>query len=185
MCGMDAALWQLIAVITGGVLATAGSIVTTAFVERRRERRESERLAMAFRGEIAALVHHIEERGYLANVAEIVAAMEETGERFILPTRVQMAYDRVYESNAERIGALKRPVAGRIPLFYTRLYAILDDLMNLAEGTYSDLDTALLSQVYRDLQVTLEATITLGHELLRDIDACYPDGRNRAGRARR
>ena len=169
----ELAILQLGAVIIGGVLATAGGILTTILIERVRRKHDSAQLAMAFKGEISALLQHVEERDYAGRIADVIAQMEETGEPFFMPVRIRLQYDRVYENNVERIGLLRDPLPERIPLFYTRLNSILEDFVNLAEGAYAGLEFAVLVRVYRDLHRLLERSLEDGGRIIREIDRVY------------
>lgn len=170
----EQAILQLTAVLLGGLLATAGGIVTTLVIERRKERVASYHLALAFKGEIYALLQQIEERNYQSRIADIVAQIEQTGEPFHMPLRIRFQYDRVYDSNVERLGILKAPLPEKIPLFYTRLSSIMEDMLNLAEGTYATLDVPVLVRIYKDVQRLMAETIDEGNELLAMIDTLYP-----------
>ena len=169
----ELAILQLGAVIIGGVLATAGGILTTIFIENQRRKHDSVQLAMAFKGEISALLQHVEERDYLGRISDVIAQMEETGEPFFMPARIRLQYDRVYENNVERVGLLSYPLPERIPLFYTRLNSILEDFVNLAEGAYSNLEFPVLLRVYRDLHRLLELSAEDGQSIIREIEVAY------------
>lgn len=170
----DPGVLQLIAVVIGGVIAIAGGMISTLVVEGRRRRHDSAQLAMAFKGEITAIVQHIEERAYRDRIAEVIAQIESTRRPFFMPLRVRFKYDRVYEANSDKLGLLERPLPERIPLFYTRMNSALDDFMNLAEGAYSGLDTPTLVRVYQDLHAILGLSVQLGKEVVREIDLRYP-----------
>jgi hypothetical protein len=169
----ESAIMQLAAVVVGGLLATGGGILTTLFIENQKRRYESTHLAMAFKGEIGALVQQIEERNYLGRISEVIRQMQETGEPFYMPLRVHYRYDRVYENNVERIGLLKPPLAERIPRFYTRVTSALDDFTNLADRVYAGLEISVLVRVYQDLHRMLDLSLQEGREILREIDVSY------------
>lgn len=162
---------QLAAVIVGGVLATAGGIVTTLVVERQKRRHDAAQLALAFKGEIAALVRHVEERNYLERITQVMRRIEEGGELFHMRLRLRFQYDRVYDNNVDRIGVLSPPLPERLPLFYTRLNSVLEDFVNMAEGSYADLDRVTLLRVYGDLRGLIERMLQDGKELVELIDS--------------
>jgi hypothetical protein len=170
-------LSQLFAVLVGGVVAIASGFFTTLLVENRRQTRESRNLALAFRGEISALLEHIHERRYLKRFQEIITQIESTGEPFYVPMRVRFRYDRVYDANVERIGVLVGPLPEMVPQFYTRLNSILEDLVSLGEGTYRTLDLPTLLRVYCDLHHLLNATVLQGEQIIAEIDRHYKPGR--------
>lgn len=170
---MNPALIQLTAVVVGGLLAIAGSIVTTTLLEKQKQRRDAYTLALAFRGEITALTDLIRERRYIERLAEVIQQMEETQAPFYMPFRVRFKYDRVYESNANRLGLLHLPLPEQIPLFYTCLASVMEDLVSLGDGTYSHLELPLLLRIYQDAHRLLQLTLTHGEEILVSIKHQY------------
>ena len=168
------AMMQLLAVIVGGLIATAGGLYTNVFIERERRKRESNNLALAFKGEITALLEHIKERRYQERFGEVIAEIEQTRQPFLMPFRVRFRYDRVYDSNVSRIGSLKEPLPELIPLFYIHVNAILEDLLSMGDETYARLDMDTLLRIYRDLLHVLGETIKVGEEILEHVDELYP-----------
>lgn len=170
----EQAFFQLLAVLVGGVLATAGGIMTTLVVERRRHRQDSLHLALAFKGEISALLELFEQRHYLTRFSEVIQQIDQTGQPFYMPFRIRYQYDRVYEGNVNRIGILKTPLPEIVPRFYTRLTSIMEDMVSLGDGTYAHLDLALLLRIYRDNHRILAGTLEEGKAILAAIDRAYP-----------
>ena len=164
---------QLLGVVVGGLLAIAGGILTTTLLEKQRHRQESRNLALAFKGEITALIELIKERRYLQRFEEVIRQIEATGQPFFMPFRIRFKYDRVYESNVNRIGLLKPPLPETVPLFYTRLASILEDMVSLGDGTYSQMDIERVLHIYRDSSELLQLTVTLGQEILEVISSEY------------
>ena len=169
----NSALIQLSAVVVGGLLAIAGGRLTTTFLEMQKQRRDSLHLALAFRGEITALLEHIRERKYVERFAEISKQIEATGKPFFTPFRVRFRYDRVYEANVMRLGLLKLPLPERIPPFYNRLVSVVEDLSSLGDGTYATLELAIILRIYRDCERLLALTLREGDEILKTSDAEY------------
>src|SRR5690606_20423459 len=122
---------QLGAVLLGSVLAIIGGILTTAYREEQAQRRESRNLALAFKGEITALLELNLERGYIQRVDQVIQQIEQTGKPFYMPLRIRFQYDRVYAANVGRIGILKSSLPEQIPLFYTRLTSLLEDFVSI------------------------------------------------------
>src|SRR5690606_26045701 len=106
------------------------SIFTTLFRDAQLQRRESRNLALAFKGEITALLELIQDRNYLKRMADVIEQIEQSGQPFYMPFRVRFEYDRVYRENVARIGILNPPLPEQIPLFYTRFTSILEDLVS-------------------------------------------------------
>jgi predicted outer membrane lipoprotein len=167
------AVMQLVAVIVGGLLATAGAILTNLYIERMRQTRESRNLALAFKGEITALLQHIKERHYQQRFAQVIEEIQQTQQPFLMPFRIRFRYDRVYDENVERIGLLNEPLPELIPLFYTRLTSVLEDMLSLGDETYAGLELELLLRIYRDMHRVLGETVDLGNQILETIDSRY------------
>lgn len=170
---IDPTIAQLIAVIVGGLIAIAGGILTTTVLERQKQQRESRNLALAFRGEIAALIELIRERRYQERFGQIIQQIEQTGEPFYMPFRLRFQYDRVYQANINRIGLLKPPLPEQIPLFYIRLTSILEDMVSLGDGTYAQVDLDILLRIYHDSNALLNLTVTQGEQLIQTISREY------------
>jgi hypothetical protein len=170
---MEPAFIQLIAVVLGGLIAMAGGVVTALVQEGQKRKGESHNLALAFRGEIAALLELIRDRHYVQRLGEVRRQIEETQEPFYMPIRVRFQYDRVYDSNVERIGILKPPLPELIPRFYTRITSVMEDLVSLGDGTYGNADLALLLRIYGDAQRMIEISLVQGEEILAEIGRLY------------
>jgi hypothetical protein len=169
------ALVQLGAVLLGGILAILGGVWTSNIRLRQEHRRDSRTLALAFKGEIRAFVELVEERSYISRFGEIIEQIEATRQPFFMPFRVRYKYDRVYDANLARIGILKAPLPEKIPLFYTRLASLLEDLVSIGDGTYGNVDLALLLRIYRDTQRILQLTLREGEEIIATIEKAYPE----------
>lgn len=92
-----------------------------------------------------------------------------------MPFRVRFKYDRVYEQNVARIGLLKAKLPEQIPLFYTRITSILEDMVSLGDGTYANCDLQLLLRIYRDTYRLLQITLVQGKEIIAAIGKEYPE----------
>jgi hypothetical protein len=170
---VNQSLAQIISVVIGGLLAVMGGLATTYYLEKQRRAVESRNLALAFGGEITALIEHIDERNYLHRLEEIIEQVETTRQPFYMPIRVRYHYDRVYDQNVARIGVLKGSLPQKIPLFYTRLTSVLEDFSSLGDGSYAGLDLEILLRIYRDLHRVIGLEIILGKEILQEIEHQY------------
>lgn len=166
---------QLVAVIIGGLIAITGGFLSTTMLERRRQRQESRNLAFAFRGEITAILELIKERNYIERFQQVIEQIEQSGEAFHMPFQVRYKYDLVYTGNVSKIGLLKEPLHELIPLFYTRLTAILEEMVNLGEGVYSKLELDILLRIYRDTRKAIQLTVTQGEAIIAAIGDLYTD----------
>jgi hypothetical protein len=51
--------------------------------------------------------------------------------------------------------------------------AVVDDLSNMSDGTYSALEPRVLLRLYNDLHTALGKTVALGDDIIAEIDAQY------------
>ncbi|HET6846480.1 MAG TPA: hypothetical protein VFH29_06565 [Anaerolineales bacterium] len=170
---MNPAYLQPIAVIVGGLIAIAGGFLSSRMLERQRLRQEERNLALAFKGEISAILELIKERNYVGRFAQVVEQIETSGQAFFMPFRVRQKYERVYEANVARIGLLRRPLPEEIPVFYTRFASILEDLTSLGDGTYAHLELPIVVRIYRDTIAATERLILQGQTIMTTISAKY------------
>jgi hypothetical protein len=167
------AVLQLVAVVVGGLLTIIGTFASAILLERYRLGRESLSLALAFHGEITAILELFTKRRYAKRLLEIVGQIEATREPFYMPLRLRHEYDRVYRNNVEKLGQLKHPLPELIPVFYIRLSSIFDDASSLADGTYAGLELEVLLRIYRDLHDFLVETVDQGQEIIAEINRLY------------
>ena len=170
---MNEATMQLVAVVIGGLIAITGGFLSSRLLEQHRLRQEERNLALAFKGEISAVLELIKERKYLDRFTQVIDQIETSGKPFFMPFRVRFKYDRVYESNVARIGLLKAPLPQEVPVFYTRLDSILEDLVSLGDGTYAGIDLPLLLRIYRDTRSATERLVSQGGSILELIGQKY------------
>ena len=120
-------------------------------LDRQRLKQQERSLALSFRGEITAILELVKERNYVDRFTQVAEQIERTREPFFVPFRLRLEYDRVYEENVGQLGLLKSPLPEELPLFYTRLASVMEDLASMGDGTYSHLDIDTLLRIYRDL----------------------------------
>jgi hypothetical protein len=170
----EQAIFQLVAVIVGGLIAITGGLLSNLIIERQKMGKQSYNLALAFRGEITAIMELIKERNYIERYSQVVQQIEESGEPFFMPIRIRYEYDRVYAENVERIGILKAPLPEEISIFYTRLNSILEDMVSLGDGTFAEVELDLLLRIYQDAKAAIEKTLTQGEAIIKKITETYP-----------
>lgn len=171
---MDAAvLSNLIAVVIGGLLATAGGIVSALIIERQRRKVESRNLALSFKGEITAILENIRFRNYEERFSEVIQQIGTSGQPFFMAFRLRYTYDRIYEENADRIGLLRGELPEQIPFFYTLLHSVMEDMASLGDGTFANLELEVLLRIYRDAQRGLQTLAAQGEKIVQGIDRWY------------
>ena len=167
------ALSNLIAVVIGGLLATTGGIISTLIVERQRRKIESRNLALAFKGEVAAIIENVEFRKYDQRFGQVIEQIEASGQPFFMAFRLRFSYDRIYEENAERVGALRGSLPEQIPFFYTLMHSVMEDMSSLGDGTFANLELDLLLRIYRDARRGLQTMTGRGRAIIQEIDRLY------------
>jgi hypothetical protein len=63
--------------VLGGLIAMAGGVVTAIAQEGQKRKQDSYNLALAFRGEIAALLELIRQRNYVERLSQVRKQIEE------------------------------------------------------------------------------------------------------------
>jgi hypothetical protein len=103
----------------------------------------------------------------------VIEQIESTRQPFYMPIHLRYRYDRVYDENVARIGVLKGRLPELVPLFYTRLTSILEDFVNIGDGSYASLEVDILLRVYMDMHHFIQVVVDSGKEILREIDRVY------------
>jgi hypothetical protein len=164
----------LLGVVIGGVLGIAGSLLSQAWLESYRTRKARDALALAFEGEIGALLRIIETRGYVAALRHAREQTEKIGVVHPYFFRARRGYFKVFEANVGRIGTLKPPLPLLVSRFYTQANAIIED-MEVFEGVDpAGIDPKLAVTAYDQLLVIFESMIATGREIISEISHLYP-----------
>ncbi len=170
---LNAQTIQLVSVIVGGLIAITGGILSSVLIESRKNRERSKNLAHSFKGEITAILELIKERKYSDRFGQVIEDIRKTGSPFFMPFKIRYRYDRVYEANIGLIGILKPPLPEVIPLFYTRLTSVLEDMMSLGDGSYSKLDVDLIIRIYTEDQKAIMLITEQGEKIIKTISEIY------------
>ena len=158
----------------GGVLGIAGSLLSQAWLELYRTRKARETLALAFEGEIGALLQIIETRGYVEALRRARERTKTSGMVHQYFFRARREYFKVFEADVGRIGTLKPPLPLLVSRFYTQVNAIIED-MEVFEGVDpAGIDPKLAVTAYDQLLVIFESMIATGHKVILEISRLYP-----------
>lgn len=167
------AIGPLLGVAIGGLL--------TVLAQRESHKRDlaarRRQVAGAFLGEISGVVKLIELRRYLPLLESLVdqARIAQTATFPIVPIR--RAYDRIYQSNADKLGTLPPDVAEKIGRFYTAMNALLEDANYWASDLNGERYPA--SDVIEPLEETaklLAGLVSLGAELVPQLKVIAHEG---------
>ena len=163
----------LLATVVGGAI----SLVSSAFVgyglEHMKQRREAKNIAFAFRGGISAILAIIEERRYVATIQHLIALAEAGQELIPLKVRVRRNYIELYTKNVDRIGILDPHISSQIPIFYTYINSLLEDLESSMEGSIDGISKDMQIRFHRDFLDLLLKTDKIGKNIISLIDGRY------------
>lgn len=163
----------LIGVLLGGILSIAGGLLSNLFIECRRAKSARRNLALAFAGEISAIVEIVNTRQYIPNLRNAITYMEETGEIYPLHISVNRDYFNVYVSNVSNIGILGGRLPRMIATFYTQGNSVLEDINSLSNDALGESDVSFHIEAYKELLKLFESTIVVGHKIVCEIEKTY------------
>jgi len=164
----------LIQTMIGGGLSLLGGFLSPIFIDSFRNKREATNLALAFAGEITAIIRIVETRGYIEDIQMYIAQMEKTHEPIYYTVTIRQDYVRVYEQNVSRIGLLEASLPENIAMFYTQVQAILEDMADIDDHPKMEkLGQEHLLRRYKGLLSLLDSTVTLSQQILADISKIY------------
>ena len=104
----------LIQTLIGGGLSLLGGFLSPLLIDSFRNKREATNLALAFAGEMTAVLRVVETRRYTEDIKTCIAQMEKTHEPIYYSVTIRQDYLRVYKQNVRRIGLLKAPLPENI-----------------------------------------------------------------------
>ena len=164
----------LIQTLIGGGLSLLGGFLSPILTDSFRNKREATNLALAFAGEITALIRIVETRRYSEDIQTCIAQMEKTHEPIFYTVTIRQDFVRAYEQNVSRIGLLEAPLPENIAMFYTQTQAILEDLADIDDHPKMEkLGQEHLLRRYKNLLSLLDSTVALSQEILIEISKIY------------
>ena len=128
-------------------------------------RREIRRVASAFVGEIAAILHLIETHDVVAIVEK---ALDAPGGPAALPSLTLPAFT-IYTADAARLDELPLPVPRKIAYFYAQIGSIRDDLTRLGTEPAPERPAGDRTGRIRRVLTELNDAVTLGDDILREL----------------
>lgn len=161
----------LIGVVIGGSLVTAGN----EFREWRKGKRESRRLAYAFKAELNALKEIGDNRRYI----EHLTAIAKTGRRpndgsNVLTIREGREFFPIYRNNLAKIGLLKNPLPEKIVKYYAQATSVIEEIKSMSEGCWLNISDDTMSSHLEDIVSLMQNTRSLGSDIVQEIDRLYP-----------
>ncbi len=165
---------SLSGVVVGGAISLTSTLVATFGMELVKQRREARNLAYAFHGGIGAILTILAERKYVDLMRANIASARAGNTIRPLKIRAQRNYLELYSKNVERLGILNQALAQRIPVFYTCVNSLLEDVDSLYEGDFDELSQADLLSIYQGFLDLLVKTINLGNHIVALVAEKYP-----------
>lgn len=161
--------------IVGALLGGLMTFLTTSHMENKKQGSKARQLALAFQGEIKAILHIVQRRQYLQGIQQLLTEMNATGERRQLQIKVRRNYILVFENNVSKIGLLPRPLPGLISQFYVQIKSVLEDIESHTEGDFNILGHSEYMTFLHELYFLLEETVQIGKILIKETERIYPE----------
>ena len=164
----------LIGVALGVVMGGAISYLNTTRLETRKQEAESRRLALAFQGEIRALIGIIDRRQYLDSIQWVIDEMHRRGERVTFNLQVRRNYFLVFQNNVGNIGLLPCPLPALIAQFYVQASSVLEDIESHRDGTFDKVSLNDFIRSVQTLHSLLQDTVLIGENIIEETRILYP-----------
>jgi hypothetical protein len=163
----------LIGVAVGGLLVIVGGLASNTWLEYIRERKLRRTLALAFKGEVQALLKIIEERGYVEGLRKAKAQIEATGKFQAYQVRAQNRHFSVFEANVGQIGILGSPLSELIFRFYSQAKSILEGMERFEEFDPVTVDPMVAIAAYDEVLGIFEDTVAVGNRIIKEVSGYY------------
>jgi hypothetical protein len=165
------ALMTLLGVIVGGFVATAG----TSWLNRCERKAMRKSIALAFYGEIDAIIAIVKRRNYLESISGLVQFSRTTNKPVFMVLQIEQQYFEVYQNNVSRIGTLESPLNRLIPKFYTFGKSILEEIKAIQGEAFQTMSPPDQAVRLEDLHQLFVETVNLGLQIQSEIRDMYPD----------
>jgi len=156
-------------VVVGALVSNFG----TYLLEKRKQAAESKRLALAFRGEIRALLELVKRRKYIETFQWFIEQMESTGNKYYPKMQIRREYFPVFTNNVGHIGLLKNPLPELIAQFYIQANSVLEDIESYRDGSLNDVGFADLVENTKEVCALFQETLSIGELIIKETEARY------------
>jgi hypothetical protein len=163
----------LIGVVVGGLLFIFGGFTNNTWLVYIRERKLRRTLALAFRGEVQALLEIFEKRGYIEGLRAAKAQIEATGKFQAYHFNTKKKYFSVFEANIGQIGVLRPPLSELVARFYAQAHLILDDMERFDELDPASVDPMVAIAAYDEVLSIFEDTVAVGKRIVQEVSRRY------------
>lgn len=161
----------IISVMVGVIIGGLISFFTTNYLEIRKQAAESKRIALAFRGEIRALLGIIKRKKYIENFQWVIEQMEITQNKYPMHIQIRREYFLVFQNNVSNIGSLASPLPELIAQFYVQANSVLEELESHRDGTLDNIGIPDLIESVKELRALLQETVAIGEQIIEYIPA--------------
>ena len=101
----------------------------------------------------------------MSSIEEDIEFIEKTGQAQFSHFRVTKSYFSVYEQNVGKIGILSAPLPEKIVLFYTFIFAILEDFEEMGLLAFEYSNVSELAERLNEMRDIAKNIISIGNEI--------------------
>jgi hypothetical protein len=170
---------DLLATVTGGLLAISGGFVAKYFADRREERS----IKSAFVGELRALKTLVDRQRLIDRIDERIKKIEAEGKASFFQVNIVPTYNTVFLANASKLGLLRRPLPEQIVGIYSHMAAVVetieitkrareDEKKSQLSGSLSN--PAACLQFHRNLKELMDETYELLIQGINELERITP-----------
>jgi hypothetical protein len=166
-------LLPMIGLVLVGLLVIVGGLTSSIWLRYIREQRLRRTLALAFRGEVQALLEVLEKRGYIEGIRAAKAEIEATGKFQAYQFRARKNLFSVFETNVGQIGILRAPLSDLIARFYAQAHSILYEVERFGELDPASVEPMVAIAAYDEVLRVFEDTVAVGKQIVQEVSRRY------------
>ncbi len=163
----------LLGAVVASLLIIVVGFTSNTWREYMRERKLRRTLALAFQGEVQALLEIIEKRGYIEGVRAAKAQIEATGKFQAYHFKAREKYFSVFEANVGQIGILRPPLSQLVARFYAQANSILEEMEWFEKSDPAKVDPMVAIAAYDEVLSTFEDTVAVGNRIVQEVSKQY------------
>jgi hypothetical protein len=164
----------LIGAVVASLLFIVVGFTSNTWREYSRERKLRRTLALAFQGEVQAVMEIIEKRGYIEGVRAAKAQIEATGKFQAYHYKAREKYFSVFEANVGQIEILRPPLSQLVARFYAQANSILEEMERFEESDPATVDPMVAIAAYDEVLRIFEDTVAVGNRIVQEVSRRYP-----------
>tara|TARA_R110001592_G_scaffold345725_2_gene637775 strand:+ start:684 stop:1205 length:522 start_codon:yes stop_codon:yes gene_type:complete len=164
---------QLISTIAGGLLAIAGGVSSTYFIEKWKNKRLETNLAWAFYGEVNSICQIVRKKEYVANFKECGEDLRNGKEVNRQAVKADNEYFHIFKTNASNIGMLSHSLPVKLVSFYAYGTSALEDISALSTGFHNDKSNEAIAEYFDSIGEMFYQLLSKGDEIVQIIEHRY------------